>query len=241
MRRIIFVSALLILVSACDKDQNTTGSSDTPATPEATKETTMTGPMSFFITSVGGGDGANFGGIEGADEHCQDLASDVGADNKTWRAYLSTTGRYYPKNPENNAASVHARDRIGTGPWFNAKGVLIARDVEHLHSGNNINKQTGLSEKGTEINGRGDKPNKHDILTGSRADGTAFSPHMNYTCGNWTRNEEGAAAVGHHDLTGPMPDNWASSWNFAHFSRGCSQKALESSGGSGLLYCFAID
>jgi len=244
MRRIILVSTLLILVSACDKDQSTTGSSDTPATaatPEATKETTMTGPMSFFITSVGGGDGANFGGIEGADELCQDLASDVGADNKTWRAYLSTTGRYDRNNAENNAPSVHARDRIGTGPWFNAKGVLIARDVEHLHSGNNINKQTGLSEKGTEINGRGDKPNKHDILTGSRADGTAFSPHKNYTCGNWTRNEEGAAAVGHHDLTGPMPDNWASSWNFAHFSRGCSQKALESSGGSGLLYCFAID
>ena len=241
MKKIILVSALMVLVSACDKERSTPASSKLSAAPEATKESAMTGPMSFFITSEGGGDGANFGGIEGADEHCQDLASDVGADNKTWRAYLSNSGRYDPKNAENNVASVHARDRIGTGPWFNAKGVLIARDVQHLHSDNNINKQTGLSEKGEVINGRGDKPNRHDILTGTRADGTAFSPHKNFTCGNWTRNEEGAAAVGHHDLTGPMPDNWARSWNFSHFSRGCSQDALKSSGGDGLLYCFAID
>ena len=241
MKRIILVSALLVLVSACDEDKGTLVPSKSPATPEATKESAMTGPMSFFITSEGGGDGANFGGIDGADEHCQDLASDAGAGSKTWRAYLSKSGRYNPKNAQNNAASVHARDRIGTGPWFNAKGVLIARDVQHLHSDNNINKQTALSEKGDVINGRGDKPNKHDILTGSRADGTAFSPHMDLTCGNWTRNEEGAAAVGHHDVTGPMPDNWARSWNFSHFSRGCSQDALKSSGGAGLLYCFAID
>ncbi len=231
MNRIILVSSMLVLVSACDRPQNTPSSDNTPTT----------GPMSFFITSVGAGDGANFGGIEGADAHCQDLATEAGAGNKTWRAYLSTTGHIDFKNPENNVPSVHARDRIGTGPWFNAKGVLIARDVEHLHSNNNINKQTGLSEKGDVIKGRGDSPNEHDILTGTRTDGTAFSPHMDLTCKNWTHNEEGAAAVGHHDLTGPTEDNWGKSWNFSHFSRGCSQDALKSSGGAGLIYCFAID
>jgi len=238
MKKLLLVSTLLVLTSACNNDQVTTSNSNTPA---ETKDVPATGPMSFFITSVGAGDGANFGGIEGADEHCQDLASDVGADDKTWRAYLSYSGRYNPKNPEYNTPSIHARDRIGSGPWYNAKGVLIARDVNHLHTNNNINKQTGLSEKGTVINGRGDKPNKHDILTGTRADGTAFSPHISLTCKNWTSGDEGSAGVGHHDLKGPMPDNWAKSWNFSHFSRGCSQKALESSGGAGLIYCFAID
>lgn len=230
MKKIIFVSAVLVLVSACNEEKSNPVSSKSSDT-----------SMSFFISSVGGGDGANFGGIEGADELCQDLAQDAGAGNKTWRAYLSKSGRYNPKTPENNAPSIHARDRIGSGPWFNAKGVLIARDVQHLHNGNNINKETGLNEKGEVINGRGDNPNRHDILTGSRADGTAFSPHMDFTCGNWTRNEEGNAGVGHHDLTGPMSDNWATSWNFSHFSRGCGQKALQSSGGDGLLYCFATD
>ena len=230
MKRIILASTMLAMVSACDKAQDTTVTDDA-----------ITGPMSFFITSIGAGDGANFGGIEGADEHCQDLADDAGAGNKTWRAYLSTTGRIDRKNPENNSASVHARDRIGKGPWFNAKGELIARDVEHLHSNNNINKQTALNEKGEMVNGRGDKPNQHDILTGSRPDGTAFSPHVSFTCKNWWNNEEGAAAVGHHDKVGPTEDNWAKSCNFSHFSMGCSQKALESTGGAGLIYCFAID
>lgn len=237
----MLVSAMLVLVSACDKGQNTPVSSTTPVTPEAKQESPVTGPMSFFITSIGAGDGANFGGLEGADAHCQDLASDAGAGNKTWRAYLSTSGRIDMANPENNTPSVHARERIGTGPWFNAKGELIARDVNHLHSNNNINKQTALSEKGNVIKGRGDNPNEHDILTGSREDGTAFSPLMDVTCKNWTNNEEGAAAVGHHDISGPVPDNWAKSWNFSHFSRGCGQDALKSSGGAGLLYCFAID
>jgi len=233
MKKIIMASAITALATVCNSPQSPISSS-VAAEP-------LTGPMSFFITSTGAGDGANFGGIEGADEHCQDLATDVGAGKKTWRAYLSVTGRLSRKNPENNSPSVHARDRIGKGPWFNAKGVLIARDVEHLHNNNNINKQTALSEMGEVINGRGDKPNKHDILTGSRPDGTAFSPHMNYTCKNWFSNDNGQAAVGHHDKMGPVADNWATSWNFAHFSRGCSQKALESSGGAGLLYCFAID
>ena len=241
MKRIILVSTMLAMVSACDKAQDTTVTNDAPASTAESKVPQKTGPMSFFITSIGAGDGANFGGIEGADEHCQDLADDVDAGNKTWKAYLSTSGRYDRNNPENNSASVHARDRIGKGPWFNAKGELIARDVEHLHSNNNINKQTGLNEKGEMINGRGEKPNEHDILTGSRPDGTAFSPHKSLTCKNWSSSDGGAAAVGHHDKTGPTEDNWAKSWNFSHFSRGCSQEALESSGGAGLIYCFAVE
>jgi len=241
MKRMMLVLAALTLVAACNEQENTQTSSKAQPAPQKSKEQSMTGPMSFFITSTGGGDGANFGGLEGADEHCQDLASDAGAGDKTWRAYLSKSGRYDRANPEYNAPSVHARERIGTGPWFNAKGELIARDVEHLHSNNNINKQTALSEKGEVINGRSDKPNEHDILTGTRADGTAFSPHIDLTCKNWTHNGEGGAAVGHHDRSGPMPDNWAKSWNFSHFSRGCSPDALKSSGGAGLIYCFAID
>jgi len=239
VKRIILLSTILAMVSACDKAQDTSVTGDAPAAESTALQNKAS--MSFFISSTGAGDGANFGGIEGADEHCQDLADDAGAGNKTWRAYLSTTGRVDFKNPENNSPSIHARDRIGKGPWFNAKGELIARDVEHLHSNNNINKQTGLNEKGEMINGRGDKPNQHDILTGTRPDGTAFSPHANYTCKNWFSNEDGAAAVGHHDRSGPTEDNWSKSWNFSHFSRGCSQKALESSGGAGMVYCFAID
>ena len=241
VKKFILVSTILVMTVACDQQENNLSSDEAPTSSQEAKDSPMTGPMSFFISSSGSGNGANFGGIEGADEHCQDLASDAGAGNKTWRAYLSTTGKIDQKNPENNVPSRHARDRIGAGPWFNAKGELIARDVEHLHSNNNINKQTALSEKGDVINGRGDKPNQHDILTGSRADGTAFSPHIDLTCGNWTRHREGAAGVGHHDISGPSPDNWAKSWNFSHFSRGCSDEALKSSGGAGLVYCFAID
>ena len=241
MKKFILATTVLACVSACDKPQDTPVTNKAPAPAAESKAPQQTGPMSFFITSIGRGDGANFGGIKGADEHCQDLASDVGADKKTWRAYLSKTGIISQKNPENNVPAEHARDRIGKGPWFNAKGVLIARDIEHLHGDNNINKQTALNEKGEMVNGRGDKPNEHDILTGTRPDGTAFSPHIDLTCKNWTHSGEGAAAVGHHDKTGPVEDNWAKSWNFSHFSRGCSQEALKSSGGAGLIYCFAID
>ena len=198
--------------------------------------------MSFFLTSVSGGDGANYGGLRGADMHCQKLATAAGAGNKTWHAYLSTSGKIDFKNPKNNVAAVHARDRIGQGPWYNAKGKLIARDIEHLHSNNNINKQTALSETGNPINGRGDKPNKHDILTGSRADGTAFSPFTDTTCKDWTSNaSDGSAVVGHHDVTGLNNDNWAKSWNFSHQSRGCGEKNLQATGGAGLMYCFAAD
>lgn len=192
--------------------------------------------MTFFITSVGTGKGADLGGIEGADRHCQSLAAKVGADSRTWRAYLSTQGK-----TTSDTDVAHARNRIGTGPWHNAKGERIARDVADLHSpNNNINKETGLDEKGQKVNGRGDKPNKHDILTGSRLDGTAFASQTDMTCGNWTKSgSDGTAMVGHHDRAGPVDHAWAVSWNSSHNSVGCSQPALIKTGGDGLFYCFA--
>jgi hypothetical protein len=197
------------------------------------------GPMSFFITSVGSGNGANLGGLAGADAHCQKLAAAAGAGGKTWRAYLSVPGAFPGAGRPQGVASVNARDRIGAGPWFNAKGQLIARDVAHLHNGNRINKDTGLDERGNVVRGRGDTPNEHDILTGSRADGTAFAPQTDTTCKAWTSSTDGSAIVGHHDRIGPLPENWATSWNFSHQSAGCSQEALVRTGGSGKLYCFA--
>lgn len=192
--------------------------------------------MSFFVTSAGPGNGGDLGGLEGADAHCQRLAAAVGAGGKTWRAYLSTQG----------ANAVNARDRIGGGPWKNAKGETIANDVADLHSANNkINKQTALSEKGEVINGRGDSPNRHDILTGSQADGTAFPAGEDRTCNNWTSSTQGAAMVGHHDRMGLRDDEPSRSWNSSHPSRGpdggCSQADLRSTGGDGLLYCFAAN
>jgi hypothetical protein len=197
------------------------------------------GRPGFFVTSVGLGNGADLGGLAGADRHCQSLAAAIpGAGSRTWRAYLSTQGR-------DGAPTVNARDRIGKGPWHNVKGQLIARDVEHLHSAsNNVTKQTALNEKGEVVSGRGDTPNRHDMLTGSRADGTAFSPNdPDVTCGNWTRSgSEGAVMVGHHDRVGPTSDPWSLSWNSSHLTRhGCSQQALKNVGGDGLLYCFAAD
>lgn len=181
--------------------------------------------MTFFVTSQGPGDGANLGGLEGADAHCLKLAEAVGAGGKTWRAYLST-------------GAVDARDRIGDGPWHNAKGEKIADDVASLHGdANAIDKSTGLDEKGEMVNGRGDTPNRHDILTGSNADGTAAAD----TCGDWTSNDEGRAMVGHHDRMGLRDDAPSKSWNASHPSRGCSQDALRQSGGDGLFYCFAAD
>ena len=182
--------------------------------------------MSFFVTSAGSGKGADLGGLKGADQHCQALAKAAGAGGQ-WRAYLST-------NTEN------ARDRIGKGPWKNAKGEEIAKSVEDLHANSRINKQTGLDEKGAPVNGRGDTPNRHDILTGSQADGRAIPGDKDMTCGNWTKSDEGAAMVGHHDRIGLRDDDASKSWNASHPSRGCSQDALRSSGGDGLLYCFAV-
>jgi hypothetical protein len=196
------------------------------------------GNMTFFVTSAGPGNGGNLGGLEGADRHCQSLAQAAGAGNRTWRAYLSTQAAGL-----SDTNFVNARDRIGTGPWRNAKGVVVAKDVDELHSArNNLTKETALDEKGQPVNGRTEKPNKHDILTGSRPDGTAFpgTPFADMTCGNWTKNtNDGAAIVGHHDRVGPVDASWAKSWNSAHPSRGCDPEALRGTGGDGLLYCFA--
>jgi hypothetical protein len=199
-----------------------------------------TGPMSFFISSVGSGKGADLGGLAGADAHCQKLAAAAGAGAKTWRAYLSVSPTFASATAP-AVPAVNARDRIGNGPWFNAKGALIARDVAHLHNGNNLNKETALDEKGAVVKGRGDTPNEHDILTGSRADGTAFAPQTDTTCKAWTSSTDGSAIVGHHDRIGPLPENWAKSWNFAHQTVGCSQEALVRTGGSGRLYCLATN
>jgi hypothetical protein len=198
--------------------------------------------MSFFVTGTGPGNGANLGGLAGADAHCQKLAAAAGAGSRTWRAYLSTSN--VPATaPAQPIAAVHARDRIGKGPWYNAKGELIARDVTHLHNGNNITKATALNEKGGVVNGRGDQPNTHDILTGSRPDGTAFAPVPDMTCAAWTLGgAEGMAMTGHHDRSGLTPDAWSTSWNSSHTTRGgCSQDALKGTGGAGLFYCFAAD
>jgi hypothetical protein len=180
--------------------------------------------MSFFVTSVGVGDGANLGGLEGADAHCQKLAEAAGSTGKTWKAYLSAEG-------------TNAKDRIGAGPWQNFKGDVIATDVANLHSDtNNLTKATALDEKGAEIKGRGDEPNQHDILTGTNADGTLAAGQ---TCGDWTLNGEGSAMVGHSDRMGPETLPTGTSWNAAHPSRGCSQDNLVGTGGAGYLYCFA--
>jgi hypothetical protein len=190
--------------------------------------------MSFFITSEGPGDGANLGGLEGADAHCQNLAEAAGAGDKTWRAYLSAVQR------DGNEA-VNARDRIGDGPWFNFAGVRVAENVDDLHSDNNqLGKENSLSETGSQINGRGDQPNMHDILTGSSLDGRVIAGAADTTCSNWTSTgEEGSAQVGHHDKQGGGQN--PNSWNSAHGSRGCSQQNLIGTGGNGLFYCFAID
>jgi hypothetical protein len=206
----------------------------------ACSTTPPTGPMSFFITSVGSGKGADLGGLAGADAHCQRLAAAAGAGGKTWRAYLSVPGAFASGSTP-AVPSVHARDRIGNGPWFNAKGALIARDLGHLHNGNNLSKETALDEKGNVVKGRGDTPNEHDMLTGSRADGTAFAPQTDTTCKAWTSSSDGSAIVGHHDRIGPLPENWAKSWNFSHQSAGCSQEALVRTGGAGRFYCFATN
>jgi len=191
--------------------------------------------MSFFISSVGTGRGADLGGLDGADQHCQALARAAGAGHRTWRAYLSNS-------PTPGSPTVHARDRIGKGPWQNAKGVAIANDLAELHSNNPLNKQTALNEKGQMVNGRGDTPNEHDILTGSRPDGTAMAGDPSKTtCGNWTLSGAGAAIVGHHDRMGLRDDAASRSWNSSHPSRGCSLEVLRASRGAGLIYCFAAN
>lgn len=200
--------------------------------------------MSFFITSVGSGKGGDLGGLSGADAHCAKLADAAGVSGKTWRAYLSTTmmvdrskGRPYKITP-----GVNARDRIGKGPWYNAKGQLIASNLDELHSdGVKINKETALDEKGNPVNARGDKPNKHDILTGSDPQGRYSTAGGDTTCSNWTSSSKGSAIVGHHDRAG-LNKAWNMlSWNSAHGSRGCGEADLPKSGGAGLFYCFAVE
>lgn len=194
-------------------------------------------PMSFFVTSVGSGNGANLGGLAGADKHCQQLATAAGAGNRTWHAYLSTSA-------EEGKPAVNARDRIGTGPWFNAKGASVAKNLADLHGdtldqarmGNTLTKATALTEKGDPVKGVGDTPNQHDMLTGSQLDGRAFTDGADHTCKNWTSNGQGVAQLGHHDRTGGP----GTSWNAVHPSRGCSQENLVATGGAGLLYCFAV-
>ncbi|MCG2592099.1 hypothetical protein LZ009_04820 [Ramlibacter sp. XY19] len=187
--------------------------------------------MGFFVTSANPGKGADFGGIAGADRYCQTLADGVGQGRKTWRAYLSTTG----------AGGVNARDRIGAGPWSNAKGQLIASNVNELHGANGLTKQSALTERGEMVMGRGDAVNLHDILTGSGPDGRAMPGTADTTCGNWTKSGEGSAIVGHHDRQGLRDDEPSKSWNSSHPTRGCGMEALKSTGGGGLLYCFAAN
>ena len=182
-----------------------------------------TPPMTFFVASVGSGEGADLGGIAGADAHCQMLADGAGAGDQTWRAYLSTQG----------ANGVNARDRIGAGPWHNAQGVLVGQDVDEMHGmGHRFNAMRMLDEEGRMIPGSGFAPNRHDVLTGSQPDGTAFAAGEDMTCGNWSSSSTGKARIGHHDRA---------NWNSAHDSRGCSQEQLRASGGDGLFYCFAAD
>jgi hypothetical protein len=193
---------------------------------------------SFFLTGTAIGSGGNLGGLAGADNYCQTLAQAAGAGAKTWRAYLST-------QPAGGAPAVNARDRIGKGPWQNSKGVVVAKDVAELHGANNLTKQTALSEKGDVINGRGDTPNRHDVLTGSQADGTALAAGDDRTCKNWTSSAQGSAMVGHSDRIGLRDDDASKSWNSSHPSRGpdggCSQTDLKSTGGDALFYCFAAN
>jgi hypothetical protein len=193
------------------------------------------GDMTFFVTSVGKGNGADLGGLEGADAHCQSLAKAAGAKATNWHAYLSTV-------MPGGDAGVNARDRIGKGPWKNAKGVVVAKNVQDLHSGKaKISKETALNEKGETVKGRGDTPNEHDILTGSDPAGMYSTAGGDTTCGNWTKSGEGSAIVGHHDRAGLKDTRHMNSWNSSHGSRGCGQDQLKASGGAGLIYCFAGD
>ena len=219
--------ATALLAAGCS-DMMPMRTSDTSANSGAAG----TSGMTFFITSRGSGNGADYGGLAGADRHCQMLASAAGAGGHTWHAYLSTQG----------ANAVDARDRIGKGPWRNAKGVVVADSVAELHGSNNLNKETALTENGDRVNGRGDTPNRHDILTGSKPDGTAFTGSDDMTCGNYTKSGEGNVMLGHHDRSGTNPDPVANvSWNSSHKSAGCSEPLLAKTGSAGYLYCFATN
>lgn len=198
----------------------------------STRYSTPVNPMTFFVTSANAGKGADFGGLAGADAYCQTLAEKAGATGRMWRAYLSSTA-------SGTSAAVHARDRIGAGPWQNAKGEVIANNVEELHAGNRLSKLTALTETGQTVSGRGDAVNTHDILTGSGPDGRATSAAADTTCSNWTSGNQGSAIVGHHDRIGINDSAPMKSWNSSHATPGCNMEALKKVGGGGLLYCFA--
>lgn len=217
----ILLSATVAVLAAC-------------GAPPPAQEAPASSAMGFFVTSGNPGRGADLGGLNGADRYCQALAGGAGAGARTWRAYLSTTAT--PSSP-----AVNARDRIGAGPWYNARGALIARNVEELHGANQITKQTALTETGEPVSGRGDAVNMHDILTGSLPDGRASKAAEDTTCSNWTSSGSGAALVGHHDRSGLDDSDAAKSWNSSHATRGCGAAALQSTGGAGRLYCFAAD
>ncbi|HET7825728.1 MAG TPA: hypothetical protein VFK90_10360 [Anaeromyxobacter sp.] len=222
MKPVKALPVLLASLTACATGSSTTA----PAQPS---------DMSFFVTSVGPGKGADLGGLAGADAHCTALARAAGSNKTSWHAYLSTTA-------PGGEAGVDARSRIGKGPWKNAKGVVVAKSVEDLHSpNNNLNKQTALTEKGEPVSGRGDAVNTHDMLTGSDPDGNYSTAGADTTCGNWTSSGDGSAIVGHHDRMGLKETRHMKSWNSSHGTRGCSQDALKSTGGAGLFYCFATD
>jgi hypothetical protein len=234
------VIAVPLMSSACNQRNESqraaTNATTTTGVQNVPQSIQMGGAKSvtrFFITSKGLDKGGDLGGLAGADAHCQALAKAEGAGDHTWRAYLSTTAT-------SGQPAVNARDRIGTGPWYNALGDLVAMDVEQLHSGRTvINKETVLTERGDPVNGLGETPNRHDILTGSRPDGTAYMSTDDLTCDNWTSSGAGRAQVGHHDRAGQ--EQGAMSWNSAHASRGCSQQGLQQTGGDGLFYCFAVN
>jgi hypothetical protein len=231
-KRLVFLATMTIAASAFVIAQQAPPAA-APAQPAAPQQ-----PMSFFVTSAGPGDGANLGGLAGADSHCQKLAAAAGAGNRTWHAYLSASA-------SGNQPAVNARDRIGQGPWYNGRGGRIAQNVADLHGdtldaarlGNNLSRTTVFTEKNETIKGAGDTPNQHDMLTGSRPDGTAYTDGADHTCQNWTSNSTGAAQVGHFDRTG----GGNTSWNSVHPSRGCSAPNLVVTGGAGLFYCFAVN
>jgi hypothetical protein len=237
-RRCAAVSAALLLVACGGNVGARPGVANAPASgPQGVPQSLpMGGEKSvtrFFVTSRGPGNGGDLGGLAGADAHCQALAEAEGSGDHTWRAYLSTTATA-------TAPAVNARDRIGTGPWYNAAGMLVAESPEQLHSADSgINKETAVTERLDPVNGVGDTPNRHDILTGSQPDGTAFAEDDDLTCGNWSSSDAGRTQVGHHDRMGG--GEGANSWNSEHPSAGCSQQDLQSTGGAGLFYCFAVD
>jgi hypothetical protein len=233
--RPLFVAITIVGVGLFASAGCTTEDTNTAEEPSVAQDadTAQDTTMSFFITSVGPGDGANLGGLDGADVHCQALAEAAGSTGRVWRAYLS-------QSASDGQPAVNARDRIGSGPWYNSNGVEVASSVSDLHSANNeLSKENSISETGQVINGRGDDPNMHDVLTGSQLDGTAFSDGEDHTCGNWTSNGAGSAQAGHHDRQGGG-DN-PTSWNAAHGSQGCSQDDLIGTGGNGLYYCFVTN